>query len=117
MSRELTSLSLIAINLSLTAALLNFNFFFGGFVDSGLLCFEVPSGLCLGVELLPGVTSFLSSAFIAPEAIVVLIDSNSIESISNVLSVKESKIVMSLITSATVLYTSLGFGLCENYLK
>ena len=74
-----------------------------GFVDSGLLCFGVPSGLHFGVEVLPGVTSFLSNAFIAPEPIVVLIDSNSIESISNVLSVNESTIVMSLYTSATVL--------------
>ena len=86
-SRELTSLSLIAINLSLAAAPLSFNFFLGGFVDSGLLHFRVPSGLRFGVEVLPGVTLFLSNAFIAPEAIVVLIDSNSIESISNVLSV------------------------------
>ena len=117
MSRELTSLFLIAINFSLAAAPLSFNFSFIGFVDSGLLCFEVPSGLCLGVEVLPGVTLFLSNAFIAPEAIVVLIDSNSIESISNVLSVNESTIVMSLDTSATVLYTSLGFGLYENDLK
>ena len=117
MSRELTSLSLIAINLSLTAAPLSFNFFLGGFLDSGLLHFRVPSGLYFGVEVLPGVTLFLSNAFIAPEAIVVLIDSNLIESISNVLSVKESTIVMSLDTSATVLRTSLGFGLCENDLN
>ena len=69
MSREITSLSLIAINLSLTAALLSFNFFLGGFVDSGLLHFGVQSGLRFGVEVLPGVTSFLSNAFIAPKAI------------------------------------------------
>ena len=113
MSRELTSLSLITINLSLTAALLNLNFFLGGLVDLGYLHFGVPSGLRFGVEVLPGVTSFLRSAFIASEAIVVLIDSNLIESISNVLSVQESTVVMSLDTSATVLYTSLGFRLCE----
>ena len=56
-SRELTSLSPIAINLSLTAALLNFNFFLGGLVDSRFVCFGVPAGLlCFGVEVLPGVT-------------------------------------------------------------
>ena len=70
-----------------------------------------------GVEVLPGVTSFLRSAFIALQATVVLIDSNLIESTSNVLSAHESTIVMSLDTSATVLYTSLGFGLCVNDLK
>ena len=62
MSRELTSLSLIAINLSLAATPLNFNFFLGELVDSGLLRFGVPSGLHFGVEDLPGVTSFLRSA-------------------------------------------------------
>ena len=59
MSRELTSLSLIAIYLSLAAAQLNFNFFLGGFVDPGLLHFGVPSGLRFGVEVIPGITSFL----------------------------------------------------------
>ena len=108
-SGELMSLSLIAINLSLAVAPLNFNFFLGGRLTLGFQCF--------GVDVLPGVTSFLKSAFIAQEAIIVLIDSRSIESMSNVLSNNKSTIVMSLETSATVLYTSLGFGLCKKRLK
>ena len=91
-SRELTSLSLIVINLSLTAAPLNFNFFLGGGLALRLPCFGVDvlprvilDVLCFGVDVLPGVTSFLRSAFIAPKAMVVLIDSRSIESISNIL--------------------------------
>ena len=40
-SKELTSLSLIAIKLSLTAAPLHFNFFLGGLVDSGFIRFGV----------------------------------------------------------------------------
>ena len=105
--RELTLLSCIAINLSLTVAPLNFNFFLGRLLDLGFVHSGVAAGLlCFGVEVLLGVTSFLRSAFIASKAIVVLIDSNLIESISNVLSTNESTIVMSLNTSTTVLYTS-----------
>ena len=46
-SRELLSLSLIAINLSLAAEPLNLNFFLGGLVDLGLLCFGAPFRLTL----------------------------------------------------------------------
>ena len=123
-SRELTSLSLIAINLSLTAAPLNFNFFLGGGLALGLPHFgvDVLPGvisdlLCSGVDIFPGVTSFLRTTFIAPKATVVLIDSGSIESISNVLSNNKATIGISLNTSATVLYTAFGFGLCENDLN
>ena len=104
----LRELSLIAIHLFLATAPLNFSFFFSGGLASGFQC--------LGVDVLPGVTSFLST-FIAPKAIVVLIDSRSIESMSNVLSYNKSTTVMSLDTSATILYTSFGFGICENDLK
>ena len=121
MSRELMLLSVIAINLSLAAAPLNFNFFLGGGLALGLPHFgvDVLPGvildlLCFGVDVLPGVTLFWRSAFIAPKAMVVLIDYRSIESIFNVLSDNESTIVMSLDTSATVLYTAFGFGICEN---
>ena len=102
MSRELTLLSLIAINLSLTAAPLNLNFFLGGGLALGFPHFSVDVHpgviwdiLHFGVDVLPGVTSFLRSAFIAPKAIVVLIDSRSIECMSNVLSDNKSTIVMS----------------------
>ena len=108
MSRELTSLSLMAITFSLTAALLNFNFFFFvvlGSTVSGLLHF--------GVDVLPGVTALIS-AFIAPDAIVVLMESNSN---SSALSDKESTIVMSAETSLNDLNPSFGFRLCENDLK
>ena len=73
--------------------------------------------LRFGVDVLPGVTSFLRSAFIPPKAMVVLIDFRSIESISNVLFDNDSTIVMSPNTSATVLYTVHSFGLCEKDLK
>ena len=52
----------------------------------------------------------MRSAFIAPEAMVVLIEYRSIVSISNVLSESASTIVMSLETSPNVLYTSFGLG-------
>ena len=51
-SRELTSLSHIAINLSLAAAPLNFNFFLGGLLDLGFVHFGVAAGLlCFGVDI------------------------------------------------------------------
>ena len=112
-SRELTSLSLMAITLSLTAAPLNFNFFFIvlGSTVLGLLCF--------GVDVLPGVTAFVRSAFIAPDTIIVLVETEfkSIDSISSALSDKDSTIVMSAETSFNVLNLSLGFGLSEKDLK
>ena len=51
-SRELTLLSCIAINLSLTAAPLNFNFFLGRLFDLGFIRSGVAAGLlCFGVDI------------------------------------------------------------------
>ena len=74
----------------------------GGVLVSALLCF--------GVDILPGVTSFLRRAFIALEVIVVLIEFNSTVSTSNVLSDNKSKIVMSANTSATVFTHPFSWG-------
>ena len=86
-----------------------FNFIFGavaGALVLGLLCFSV--------DVLQGVTSFLRRAFIALEAIVVLIELiefSSTVSTFNVLLDNKSTSVMSPDTSATVLCTSYGLGL------
>ena len=109
-SREIISLLLMAITLSLTAAPLNFNFFLLvlGSTISGLLYF--------GVDVLQGVTALIS-AFIAPDAIIILVESNSIDSISSALSDKDSTIVMSAETSLNDLKLSYHFRFCEDDLK
>ena len=110
-SNELMSLSVMLFNLSLAVAAVIFNFSFGtvcGVLTSGFLRF--------GVDVLPGVITLTRRAFIAPETIIVLIKLISSVSISNVLSLKESTIVRSWLTSATILYTSILFGVSHFFL-